>query len=78
MSKLKILVVEDEPLIAEDIAYNLKDLGYIVVGTALDYSEAIDILENKEVDFIILDIQLEGEKTHNRSCSIQFRKKIYR
>jgi len=63
MSKLKILVVEDEPLIAEHLVCNLGDLGYDVVGMAHDYEEAIEFLESKEIDFLVLDIKLGGERT---------------
>ena len=63
MSKLRILVVEDEPLIAEHLACNLQDLGYTIAGTAHDYDEAVEHLDKKEVDFLVLDIKLEGERT---------------
>lgn len=63
MNPVRILIVEDEPLIAEDIAFNLRDLGYTVSGIAHNYHQAIDKLKEQSVDFAILDINLEGEYT---------------
>lgn len=39
----KILIVEDESIIALDLQYGLKDLGYKVIGTADNGQDAIDI-----------------------------------
>ena len=61
MSKVKILVVEDELIIAEDIRMMLEELGYEVVGTAPDYNEAIEIMEHKNPDVVLIDIVLPGE-----------------
>ncbi len=60
-SKIKILIVEDEPLIADDIAFILEDEGYIVVGKAIDTQEALDLLNTTKPDLILLDISLEGD-----------------
>ena len=39
----KILIVEDESIIALDLQYGLKDLGYKVIGTADNGQDAIDM-----------------------------------
>lgn len=62
MSKVKILVIEDELIIAEDMRMMLENLGYEVVGTALDYSEAIELLDSTEPDIVLTDIALGGAK----------------
>ena len=62
MSKVKILVVEDELIIAEDIRMMLEDLGYDVIGTAPGYSEAIELLNINLPDVVLIDILLAGEK----------------
>lgn len=54
-------MVEDELIIAEDIRIMLEELGYEVVGTAPDYNEAIDIMEHKNPDVVLIDIVLSGE-----------------
>lgn len=61
MKKLKILVVEDEMIIADNICLILEDLGYEVLEPAINYQEAIDIIEAENPDLVILDIQLAGK-----------------
>lgn len=58
----KVLIVEDEPLIAKEIAFNLQDYGYEVVGVAHSYEKALMILQSKEVDIALLDIAIKGSK----------------
>ena len=45
---IKILIVEDELIIAEDIKSILQKQGYHVIGIAMDYNEALRILNQKE------------------------------
>jgi len=54
-----ILIVEDEPLIAEDLAIMLKKAGYTVVGPAYEGLSALDIIHNQSPDLVLLDISLE-------------------
>lgn len=63
MEKSKILVVEDEVIIADDICRNLEELGYLVTEPAISYTEALTVLENEKPDIALLDIQLSGKKT---------------
>ena len=58
---LNILVVEDDPVIAEDIAECLKQSNYQVKGIAYHSKEAIRLLDELEVDLVILDINLGEE-----------------
>lgn len=60
--KLKILIVEDELIIAEDLQEILEDLGYEVCGIAISYREALALIEEKSPDLALLDIQLKGGK----------------
>jgi DNA-binding LytR/AlgR family response regulator len=60
---LKILVVEDEFITQKTICNYLEEIGYEVVGKAMNAEDAIQILENKCVDFAILDINIKGDKT---------------
>jgi DNA-binding LytR/AlgR family response regulator len=59
---LKILLVEDELIIAEDMTNMLERIGYEIVGVAIDYDEAIEILETEKPDLILLDVNLGGKK----------------
>ncbi len=61
-TKVKILIVEDEILIAQDIANRLKAINYDIVGIAASANRALDlIIESPNVDMILIDIILKGE-----------------
>ncbi len=55
----KILIVEDEPVLQETLAYNLTRQGYLV-ETAGDGKLAVDIARRTQPDLILLDIMLPG------------------
>jgi DNA-binding response OmpR family regulator len=55
----KILVVDDEAILLETIAYNLEQAGYRVV-TAADGNSTLDAARKESPDLIILDIMLPG------------------
>lgn len=59
---LKILVVEDEYITQKTICNYLTEIGYEVIGNAMNANSAIEILNTKDVDFAILDINIKGEK----------------
>ena len=58
MEQIRILIVEDEPIIARDIASTLEHIDYAIAGICFTYEEAKDFLENKTADFVLLDINL--------------------
>jgi DNA-binding LytR/AlgR family response regulator len=62
-SKIKILVVEDENIVAKDLINTLEKLGYEVVGHANKYEKAIELAKKEKPDIILMDIMLKGEKT---------------
>jgi len=55
-----ILVVEDERVVASDIAESLAQMGYDVVGTAASSSECIEHAEKRRPDLVLMDIRIEG------------------
>lgn len=57
----KILIVEDEPLIAEDIQGYLEESGFIVTGIASDGETTLEMLEKTLPDALLLDITLGSE-----------------
>lgn len=59
-NKVKILVVEDEFIIAEEISEILKINGYEVVGTVPNCMEALELVKSNKPDIILLDIHIEG------------------
>ena len=60
MSELKILIVEDEPIIAENIAMYLDNHDFKVSGIAYDDEEAKNQLSRNLPDAVILDINLDS------------------
>jgi two-component system response regulator LytT len=62
MSTLKIGIVEDEVIIADHMADILIKLGYEVIEPADSYAEAIQMIEQKMPDLLLLDIQLKGKR----------------
>ncbi|MGH6817236.1 MAG: response regulator [Methylovirgula sp.] len=60
--KPRILVVEDEALIAVMLADMLEELGYDVAASASQISQAKDFLAAEKVDIALLDISLGTEK----------------
>jgi two-component system, LytTR family, response regulator LytT len=63
MDQLKILIVEDELIVAEDIKRQLLGIGYEVIGIASSYGEALKIIETKTPDLAIVDIVIKGPKS---------------
>lgn len=62
MSVLKIGVVEDELVIARTILNTLDELGYRHCGPAINFTEALEMLQQDKPDLLLLDIQLSGKK----------------
>lgn len=63
MKKLKILIVEDEFLVAADIEESLLQMGYEVQACVSSGQAAIDEVDKCLPDLILMDIRLKGEMT---------------
>jgi len=61
MSKINVLVVEDESIVSKDIQHSLKKLGYNVVGASATGERAIELAASENPDIILMDIMLKGE-----------------
>jgi PAS domain S-box-containing protein len=61
MSKIKILVVEDESIVAWDIQNILESLGYIVPARVASGLEAIQKVAETNPDLVLMDIKLQGD-----------------
>jgi CheY-like chemotaxis protein len=59
--RLRVLVVEDEWLIAEDVAACLHASGHQVVGPVPSVAAAVRLIGENHIDVALLDIQLNGE-----------------
>jgi DNA-binding NarL/FixJ family response regulator len=60
MLAIRVLIVEDEPLIAENIAMYLNNNDFIVSGIAYDDEEALGELKDNPPDAVLLDVNLES------------------
>src|SRR4051794_11665246 len=60
MAGLRILLVEDEILIAEDARIGLERMGYVVVGTAASGPDAVQQAGQLRPDLILMDVRLQG------------------
>ena len=61
MSQKKILIVEDESIIAEDISDSLISLGYRITGMVYSGEEAIEAAARCRPDLVLMDVNLQGE-----------------
>lgn len=59
----RILIVEDEPLTAFDNETMLGDAGYEVVATVDRFRDAVAVLDREQVDLIMSDVRLTGDRT---------------
>lgn len=59
----RILVVEDDYLIATDLARTLQAAGASVVGPAPSVDKALALIDAEMVDAAILDVNLNGDKS---------------
>jgi len=61
MAKARILIVEDEGIIAEDIQMSLRDMGYDVLAVVTSGEEAVKVAEEHGPDLVLMDVVLQGE-----------------
>lgn len=60
--KFKILIVEDQQLVAKDIAARLTNFGYEIVGIEDTFEAAVSAFKNHKPDLVLLDININGQK----------------
>ncbi len=60
--KLKILILEDDAIVAEDIRHYLAELGHCPLGPAFTVNDAIKICDGDRPEMALLDINLSGSK----------------
>ena len=59
----RILVIEDEALVAMELRFVLEDLGYEVIGTVADARSARRLVQESDVDLALVDIHLSDGPT---------------
>ncbi|MEJ4088003.1 LytR/AlgR family response regulator transcription factor [Galbibacter orientalis] len=60
---IKILIVEDNVIIADDMQSMLEDIGYNIVANVVDYEGAANALATLDIDLALVDIVLASKKT---------------
>jgi PAS domain S-box-containing protein len=60
MSRARILVVEDEVIVAESVRTKLNSLGYEIPEVAVSGQEAVQMAQEIQPDLVLMDIQLQG------------------
>jgi len=76
LQKSRILVVEDEAIVAADIQDRLRALGYDVVGTADNGIDAIEKTAALQPDLVLMDIMLKGDMQGTEAAS-QIRSQLH-
>ena len=59
--KIRVFIVEDQAIVAEDLAQILMKNGYEVVGIATSGNEAIEEIRNTIPDIVLMDVRIRGE-----------------
>src|SRR6516165_2641503 len=77
--KRRVLLVEDEPLIAIALESTLKELGFDIVASTTGISSALQVIGREVVDCAILDVNLGSQRVDAvadalaaRNCSFIF------
>lgn len=60
MNKTRIFIVEDEPLILNDLCATLEELGYEISGEASSATEALGKISDSNSELVLLDISIDG------------------
>lgn len=61
--KKKVLIVEDETIIALDLKYELESYGFSVLEPVATGEEALQLIQHETLNLILLDIRLAGKLT---------------
>jgi CheY-like chemotaxis protein len=62
---IRVLIAEDEGLVALEIAHTLRKLGCSVVGPVPRVSDVLRLAEEGQIDAAVLDVNLRGEYVYS-------------
>ena len=71
LTDIRVLLVDDEPLVAMGIADQLSAAGAIIVGRCATARDAIEILQSKEVDVAIIDFVLADNNSESLQVALE-------
>lgn len=69
----RILVVEDEVLIADLLQEYLEELGHVVVGPAFSLADALALIDQHKLDCAILDVTLGRDSSFEAAAALASR-----
>ena len=69
----KVLIIEDEGMVATLLEDMLSDLGHEVVGIAGRMVRAAELISETSADVVILDVNLNGEQTYSLASTLASR-----
>ena len=69
----RVLIVEDEPLVAENLRDDLVEAGFEVVGVAARVESALKLIEGTEFDVAIIDANLAGTSAAPAAAALSAR-----
>lgn len=61
MKEINILIVEDESIVALELASYIKKLGYTIVGTCSNSKDALKLISEHPIDIVLMDICIKGK-----------------
>lgn len=70
LAGLRVIIVEDEAMLALCLREVIEDEGYVVAGMAETVAEARTLAETAAFDVAIIDLHLHGEKADDVAASI--------
>jgi len=70
MSKIKVLVVEDESIVSKDIQQSLERLGYKIAGAAATGEKAIELARENNPDIVLMDIMLKNDMSGIEAAAV--------
>lgn len=71
MLKKRVLIVEDEALLALDIAEELNSAGFTVLGPAASVVKALDLVREEGCDAAILDVNIRDETSEKIAATLR-------
>ncbi|MGC1577212.1 MAG: response regulator [Beijerinckiaceae bacterium] len=66
----RLLVIEDEPLVALDLVAGLEEAGAEIVGSAGTVEEALQLIESASIDAVLLDANLRGRPVDDLAAAL--------
>ena len=74
MDELKVIIVEDDAIIAQLIELHIEQAGHHVIAIAHDSERALDLIHNQQPDLVFLDIHILGNKNGIEVAEVIHRK----